>query len=111
EDVLDSRTVIPACRAGVPRPPAPTHVLGMRIDVGDYYIRLDLVPRSLSMRPSVIDGAQHIEELVRSIAVAHEDACDHSPGGRVGVLAAVLSYAGRIAHNVAWVVRRFVERR
>ena len=111
QDRLKARPVHPARRACVPRPSAAPDVRRHRVDVGGDHIGFHFVAMHLRARARVIDGIQHREELASPIALPEACKREYRPGGGVGVLAAVLADAGRIALDVAGFERCLIEGR
>src|SRR5688572_31080770 len=74
---------------------------GDGVDVGGDDVGLDLVALDVSARGGVVDGVQEGEESRGLVALAEGGEGDYGPGGGVGVLAAVLADAGRVALDVA----------
>ena len=111
EDALEAGAIHPAGRSGVPAPPAASGVRRPGVDVAGHHVRLRLVASDVRRRAAVVDRVQHVEELRRLVAAAQPGQRHHDPDGRVRVLAAVLPDAGRVALDVARLLRRPIERR
>ena len=101
----------PGGGSGVPAPAAAACVRRSRVDVAGEHVRFGPVPRGVGQRARVIDRVEHVEQLRRFIAIAELGDGHHDPHRRVRVLAAVLANAGRIALDVAGLLRRAIERR
>src|SRR5579863_1059082 len=111
EERFESRAVQPAGRAGVPGPAAAGRRGRHRIDIGGHGIGLELVTRHLSGAAAVTHGAEAVEQFLGAVTVAQARERHERPDATVGVLAAVLTDAGRIGAHVAWVGLGAHERR
>src|SRR5262249_59679423 len=107
----DAGGVHPAGGAGVPAPSAAPKVGSLGVDIARDDVRLDAVAVEPSARARVVDGVQDREQLPRAIAVAERGECHDRPDRGVGVLATVLSDAGRVALDVTRITGGAVERR
>ena len=103
-----ARYIQPADPVYQVQPPRPTW--GARIDVGADDIGLDLVAMDVRARARMVDRIEHREKLGRLVAVAERRERDDRPSRGMRILAAILANAGRIALDVAGVVRRSCRR-
>ena len=96
ENRLQTGPIEPTGRAGVPRPSAAAHVLGMRVDIARHDIRLGRVASGAGRVPRVVDRVDHVEELERLVAVAQSGERHDRPDRGVRVLPAILADARQI---------------
>jgi hypothetical protein len=82
---------------------------GIEISAG--HIGLNLVTVNSFRAVGVTDWIKHRQQLARLVAIALHDERQRNPNRAVCILAAVLADAGRIALDIAWVVRGIVEGR
>ena len=102
EDALDAGTVHPAGRAGVPGPAAAADMLRRGVDVGRHDVGLDLVARDAPAFESAwLIGLSMRNSAAGLVALAERGEGEHHPDRGMGVLAAVLAKARRIALDVA----------
>src|SRR6185312_12573420 len=111
ENAFDRRPVQPTSGAGIPGPAAATALAFLGIDVGNDHIGLDPIMLGGVRVQGMVDGIEHREAPVRVVETPHFGQSDDKPGRRMGVLAAILAYAGRIALDVTRILLRLREGR
>src|SRR5262249_59324895 len=84
---FDRDTVVPARRAGVPRPTAPAGVRRQAVNVPGEHERFDLVAGDLLGRTRVADGGEQVQELDGPTARPQLLRGLHHPARRARVLA------------------------
>ena len=111
EDGLKAETVHPGGRTSVPGPPAAAYKGRLAVDIRANHVRLDAVRSGFFLGIGLKNGIEQIEERPGLLAIAQGGKSPGSPGGGMGVLAAVLANAGKVALDVARVAQGFIERR
>ena len=111
EKRLDDQAVHPASGTCVPAPAAPADMRRHGVDVGGHDVGLDLIHIRIRQIRRVTDRIEQREQFPRPLGFAHFRERHDGPDRPVGVLAAVLPNAGRVAFDVAGFERGFVEGR
>src|SRR6185312_13292798 len=112
KDGFQPRAVQPGGRTGVPGPAAAAGQITHRVHVGAGDVGLNLVACHRVRVVAVADRVEEPEQLARAVAVAQRGPGEDRPDRAVRVLPAVLAHAGRIALDVAGILRTaLVERR
>ena len=81
-----------------------------RVDVARDDVRLEAITGGLFGGPRMVDRVEHVEQLHGFVAAAKRRHRHDDPHRGVGILAAVLPHARRIALDVPRLLRRPIER-
>src|SRR6185437_3204967 len=112
KDGFQPRAVQPRGRTGVPGPAAAAGQRAHRVHIGARDVGLDLVTRRRVCIIAVTDRVEEPEQLAGAVAVAQRGPGEDRPHRAVGVLAAILAHTGRVALDVARILRiALIERR